>query len=71
MSSRLPVPPSRTSASRRRIAKLHSPTTNDSNGKSNILINKPIPIKIEKEAPDDEMKVCNIIFISHNMEIII
>lgn len=60
MSSRLPAPPSRTSASRRRIAKLHSSTPNDSNGKANTIINRPIPIKIEKEAPDDEMKVCYI-----------
>lgn len=56
MSNRLPVQPSRTSVSRRRIAKLYSSTSNDPNGNTKSSANRPIPLKIKKESSDDEIK---------------
>lgn len=65
MSNRLPVPPSRTSVSRRRVAKLYSTTPNNPNGNTNSKssVSRPIPLKIKKEAPDDEIKVRTYFFL--------
>lgn len=57
MSNKLPVTPSRTGISRRRVAKLYSSTSDEPNGNTKSPISRPIPLKIKKEAPDDEIKV--------------